>query len=43
MPGYVEGTGDTIMTKLDLVSGLVKVISLMLKTGKKIMNTCIHL
>lgn len=29
MPGYVEGTGDPVMNKLDLVPAHLKAISLM--------------
>lgn len=35
MPGYVEGTEDPVMNKLDLVPAHMKVISLMSKTGKR--------
>lgn len=45
MPGCVEGTGDPVMNKLDLVPAYMKVISLVSKTGKRnyeSMHTCIH-
>lgn len=35
MPGCVEGTGDTIISKTDLLPMLLEAVSLMSKTGQK--------
>lgn len=42
MPGYVEGTANITISEIDVVPVLMEVISLMSKTGKKIMNECIY-